>query len=144
MLRPLEPVKHYVRMLEWDRLVKGRNTEMSEFSSWFGKQLERREWNQRDFSGRSGFSSSTISRWITGASIPDATNCDQIADVLGVDRDLVLAIAGHRPPDTPIDPDDPRERVIALIRRARIDQFRADTLEALLREWMRHDSQRNA
>lgn len=110
--------------------------------SWLRRQLKRREWLQSELARRTGLSDSSISQYLSGNRIPDPITCDKIADALGADRDLVLALAGHRPPDTPIDPDDPRERVIALIRRARIDQFRADTLEVLIREWMRHDSQR--
>ena len=51
--------------------------------------------------------------------MPTPLHADLIADVLGVDLDIVLAVAGHRPN---VDPDDPPEiaDLIAMIRKTQM------------------------
>lgn len=67
------------------------------FGVWLRRQLERRDWLQADLVHRGKFSRSAVSDWVNGKRIPDPASCDLIADALGLDRDLVLSIAGHRP-----------------------------------------------
>ena len=67
------------------------------FAAWLDSQLRRREWSATTFAKKIGKPQGTVSRWLTGARIPDPDSCDRIADVLFVDPDEVLVIAGHRP-----------------------------------------------
>lgn len=60
--------------------------------------------------------------------MPDPPLCDVIADVLGLDVDDVLTIAGHRPSVVAIPPDDPRRELHALV--DRID-WRSDRFEVV-------------
>ena len=77
------------------------------FAEWMNRELLRRDWNQSDLVRRTGLSSSTLSRFATGKRIPSPKQADLIADVLGVDLDTVLAVAGHRPNPDPDDPPKP-------------------------------------
>lgn len=56
-----------------------------------------------------------MSAWINDRRRPDTASCDRIADVLFLDVDEVLAVAGHRPPDIGIDPDSATARLMPLI-----------------------------
>lgn len=87
------------------------------FPGWLRRQLDRREWTQADFARRLDLSPAVVSRWITGRRIPDPRYCDLIADALGVDLDLVLFHAGHRPLTDPPPPDDPRADLHGLVDR---------------------------
>lgn len=49
--------------------------------------------------------------------IPGPKSLDSLADVLGVDVDHLLALAGHRPPTFEVDPDSPEGQLIPYIRR---------------------------
>lgn len=101
------------------------------FAEWMNRELLRRDWNQSDLVRRTGLSSSTLSRFATGKRIPSPKQADLIADVLGVDLDTVLAVAGHRPNP---DPDDPPEvaDLIALLRRIRMDRRKEAMIRANL------------
>ena len=73
------------------------------FPVWLGRQLQRRGWSQADFSRELSkaagkrISTGLVSNWLSGARRPSSASCELIADVLFVDVDEVLAIAGHRP-----------------------------------------------
>jgi hypothetical protein len=71
--------------------------------------------------------------------LPDPAGCDLIADVLGVDRDEVLAIAGHRPRDEELAPDDPRRDLFALMKRIKWNDERTGTMRAMLEYWRADD-----
>jgi transcriptional regulator with XRE-family HTH domain len=111
----------------------------NEFGEWLRKQLQRREWSQADFVRRGQFSRTAVSDWILGKRIPDPRSSDLIADVLGVDRDEVLALAGHREPDEPIEADDPRRELLTLVRMLRVTPDRAVGLRHLIRGWIDED-----
>lgn len=116
------------------------------FGAWLESQLLRREWSRSDFARRLGTRPATVSRWILGVRTPDPESCEKIADVLFVDVDEVLAIAGHRPrlPQDELerwqsvlrpylrrlDPANP-EHVMALVAAAeqqiRVEELRAGT-----------------
>jgi len=76
--------------------------------------------NQTEFAHKVGTSTGTVSMWVMGKRIPDPASCDRIADALGIDLDIVLYQAGHRPqatpPSTP-DPSDPRTEILRLVKR---------------------------
>lgn len=108
--------------------------------AWIARQLERREWTAAELSRRLGVSSGRVSEWTTGKSRPTSASCLRLADVFDADPDEVLALAGHRVALAPIDPDEARGRVVALLRRVDLDRHgRAEQLETLLRGWIRYD-----
>src|SRR5919112_753126 len=76
------------------------------FVEWLRGQLRRRGWNAAELGRRLQVPSGTISRWMTGERQPSSRSCDLLADVLGVDLDLVLTLAGHRPEAAVHQPDD--------------------------------------
>lgn len=112
------------------------------FGLWFSRQLKHRGMSQADFHHKSGVARSTVSAWARGMRVPDPLNCDTIADVLGVQLDLVLFMAGHRPNIDEIDPNDPRVGLIAKLERVRIDgekYWRVRTLDRLLSDMINED-----
>ncbi len=83
--------------------------------------------------------SGTISRWLRGERQPSTRSCDLIADVFGVDVDLVLTLAGHRPQPGVAQPDDPRTELIAMLNRVQLTPDRLAGLEGTLRAWIEID-----
>jgi transcriptional regulator with XRE-family HTH domain len=110
-----------------------------EFSTWFKRHLRTNDWTQADFARKTGIATGTISNWARGYRVPDPPSCDLIADILGIDRDKVLALAGHRPLDLELAPDDPRRDLKALIDRVAWDEERVDTVRGMLGRWYDHD-----
>ena len=87
------------------------------FGPWLRKRIVARRMNQSEFAEKVGTSTGTVSMWVTGKRIPDPSSCDRIADALGVDLDIVLFQAGHRPQTEPIDPDDPKNDIMGMVER---------------------------
>ena len=83
-----------------------------DLASWIRRQLARNEWNAADLSRRLGISPGRVSEWLSGKRRPNPSR-RRLADVFNVDPDDVLALVGHRVPDEPLPPDDPRSRIIA-------------------------------
>jgi transcriptional regulator with XRE-family HTH domain len=106
---------------------------------WIRRQLARREWTAADLSRRTGVGTGRISEWMSGQRRPNPTSCIALAEAFGVDADDVLAIAGHRIPVEPVDPDDPRRRIDSLLRRVRLTPDRARTIEAILQTYLETD-----
>lgn len=92
-----------------------RNT----FGLWLARQIDRRELTRPQFARAINKTPARISEWITGARVPGPKSCDLIADALGIDLDLVLFQAGHRPQTQPTDPDDPKLMIYGLVNRVR-------------------------
>ena len=46
---------------------------------------------------KAGLSKSSISAYVNGERVPDPASCDRIADAVGINLDVVLSQAGHRP-----------------------------------------------
>ena len=109
-----------------------------EFAAWLRRQLARRDWTQADFARAAGLPTGTVSRWVRGERVPTPLHADLIADVLGVDLDIVLAVAGHRPN---VDPDDPPEiaDLIAMIRKTQMHPDRVAGLRSMLDGWQSRD-----
>jgi len=108
------------------------------FGGWLKRQLQRREWSQAKFARQGNFSPSSVSAWINNERVPDPGSCDLIADALGLDRDLVLAIAGHRPVE---DDDSPLVReFIAKVRRVDWNvEGRAGMFDTIVGKWIDDD-----
>ena len=109
------------------------------FVEWLRGQLRRRGWNAAELARRLQVPSGTISRWMTGERQPSPRSCDLLADVLGVDLDLVLALAGHRPGPEVTAPDDQRAAIIALLERINLTADRAAGLQGTLSSWLELD-----
>jgi len=110
-----------------------------QFSAWVRQQLRRRQWNDAELARQLDMPSGTVSRWMRGERQPSTRSCDLIADVFGVDVDLVLTLAGHRPQPGVAQPDDPRTELIAMLNRVQLTPDRLAGLEGTLRAWLEID-----
>lgn len=106
------------------------------FASWMRSQLKRNDWTAADLARRVSISPGRISEWLSGKRQPSSASCLRLADAFGADPDYVLALAGHRTPAEPLPPDDPRSRIIALVKRVQMTPQQAEGLEAMLRVWL--------
>lgn len=111
----------------------------SGFGRWLQYQLDRRGWTQAEFARVGKFRTSTISNWVRGERIPDPASCDLIADVLGLDIDVVLAAAGHRPNIEDVDVNSVEAEMVGLVRRIHWTEERAATIRLVLRQWLEMD-----
>lgn len=102
------------------------------FGQWLARQLVRREWSGADLSRRLGTGTSTVSMWIRDVRNPSPASSERIADALGVDRDVVLSLAGHRPLDEEVDPDSPAGRIHSLVDRIEWTDEKVIAIEGLL------------
>jgi transcriptional regulator with XRE-family HTH domain len=116
--------------------VEALDAEHLPFPGWLVDQLRQRGWRAVELARRLGVPSGTVSRWLSGERTPTARSCDRLAEILGVDADLVLTTAGHRPASRPIPPSDSRDRIITLIERLDMSPAQAAGLEAMLRAWL--------
>ncbi len=102
------------------------------FGEWLGLQLDRREWSGADLARRLGVANGNVSRWLRDERKPSSATVDRIADVLGIDVDIALTYAGHRPSGAlQIDPDGPTARLRPLIEKVNWSAYpgRLETLE---------------
>jgi len=76
---------------------------------------------------------------MTGERQPSSRSCYLLADVLGVDLDMVLTLVGHRPGPETIAPDDQRATIIALLERINLTPDRAAGLQGTLTSWLELD-----
>lgn len=81
--------------------MDARDERKRRFSAWFQKALAGQELSQADFTARlqrsyPAVTSGLVSRWYNGETLPTAESILRIADVLGVDADWLLAVAGYR------------------------------------------------
>ena len=119
--------------------VEASGWQHERFVEWLRGQLRRRGWNAAELARRLHVPSGTISRWMTGERQPSSRSCDLLADVLGVDLDLVLTLAGHRPGPEDLAPDDQRATIIALLERINLTPDRAAGLLGTLTSWLELD-----
>lgn len=73
--------------------------ERTPFGEWLLDQINRHDppWSYRSLAAKVGVHASTIGHWVSGRALPESDNAISLADALGVDRDWVLELAGHRP-----------------------------------------------
>jgi transcriptional regulator with XRE-family HTH domain len=110
-----------------------------EFGRWLQAQMRRRDWSQADLAQQVKASTGAVSMWARGLRKPDPDSCERIADALGLDVDLVLTMAGHRPPSYETDPNDPKELTIQRLRRLKWDRARNVTLAGIIDAWEKED-----
>lgn len=80
-------------------------------ADWLFDHLNETEWSYRALARKIGVHPSTVGHWVAGRSIPEPPNIIKLADVFGESRDMLLALAGHRPEDA--EPDEVmRERAM--------------------------------
>lgn len=76
------------------------------FADWLRAEMDRRGITITELARRMEAGTGPVSRWVTGSRIPSPAMCVRIADAMALDRDIVLAQAGHRPnvrPSTIVD-----------------------------------------
>ena len=98
---------------------------MSELGAWLQRELDRRDMRPADFARLAGVNPSLVTRWLHGTK-PSPESCDLIADVLGVDLDLVLGLAGHRANVDELEPDDPVLQLRTLVGRIEWEHHQAE------------------
>jgi transcriptional regulator with XRE-family HTH domain len=119
--------------------MEGEKADNRAFANWVRGQLRRRQWNDAELARRLGVPNGTVSRWMTGERRPNPQSCDRVADLLGADVDMVLTLAGHRPAPAPVDPQDERAGLIAMLNRVDLTPDRLAGLEATLLAWLELD-----
>lgn len=87
------------------------------FGPWLKKRLISKDLTESEFARLLDRPASMVNRWVRGERIPSTQSCDLIADALGLDLDMVLWQAGHRPPTKELDPEDPRIEIHGLVDR---------------------------
>lgn len=80
--------------------------------------------------------------WLHNQRTPSTSSSDKIADVLGVDADLVLAMAGHRPLDDEIDPESVAARIMSLVARVHWNDDRIAAIEGPLQAFIDADKRK--
>ena len=109
------------------------------FGKWLGRQLVRRHWSGADLSRQLGTGTSTVSMWLRDVRTPSPASSERIADALGVDRDVVLALTGHRTLDEEVDPDSPAGRIHSLVDRIEWTDEKVIAIEGLLQMYLEAD-----
>ena len=59
--------------------------------------MRRRRRLRSQLAGDLGVSHATVSRWLSGADIPNTKSCHKLAEYSGVPLEKVLSIVGHLP-----------------------------------------------
>ncbi len=109
--------------------MEGENPGPS-YSGWMLEEMRRREWRQADFARAAGVDVSMVSRWLQGRR-PDPESLARVAGTLGVDLDVLLTLAGHRP--RALRDDDPRvATLVAKVRQVTWTPERFLIVDALL------------
>ena len=67
----------------------------AEFIRWLKQELARRRWNQSELARRMDVLPSAVSKWMSLEWRPDSNNCLRLSNVLGIDADFILELAGH-------------------------------------------------
>jgi transcriptional regulator with XRE-family HTH domain len=109
------------------------------FGPWLRKQLRIRELSESDFARKLKRPPSMVNRWARGVRIPNPASCDLIADVLGIDVDVVLWQAGHRPVAPGLDADDPRIEIHGLVDRVNWTPANLRIIRGVLRSMVEED-----
>src|SRR6185295_9234152 len=110
-----------------------------DIASYIRRQLKRRDWKQADLARESGIGSGRISEWMGGRGTPSPENCIRLAEAFNVDPDDLLALAGHRVPDRPLPPDDPRRELARMLNRIKPSPDRIAILRGILQTYLETD-----
>lgn len=116
------------------------------FRVWLEGELTARDWRPIDLARRLNPEApanvaSSISKWMSGKRQPDTVSCAAIADVLGVDLDMVLSLAEHKPASASVG-DPLIDSIAASLRalpRAQVEMI-STSVRALHDQIVRHRS----
>ncbi len=72
-------------------------TEQAPLISFLEEVMRRRKRLPSQLASDLGFSHATVSRWLSGADIPNTRSCRRLADYSGVPLEKILSIVGHLP-----------------------------------------------
>ena len=87
------------------------------FGKWLSMQIRRRDMSQIALATKAGLSKSSISAYVNGERVPDPASCDRIADALGINLDVVLSQAGHRPQVERVPASDQKLAILGMVDR---------------------------
>ena len=114
------------------------------FRVWLEGELTARDWRPIDLARRLNPEApanvaSSISKWMSGKRQPDTVSCAAIADVLGVDLDMVLALAEHKPASVGDPLIDSIAASLRALPRAQVEMI-STSVRALHDQLVRHRS----
>lgn len=75
------------------------------FETWLRGELDNRNWSQRQFAQKAGFSQAAVSLIFSGKRKPGVDICNAIAKVFGLPAEAVYRRAGILPSNNDINPD---------------------------------------
>lgn len=64
------------------------------FNKYLNKQLHKRDWTQRELSGKLGIHESLVSRWLKGERVPTLPNIIKMAKLFNTTTDEILSVMG--------------------------------------------------
>jgi len=73
------------------------NTEEVPLVSFLKEVMRRRKRKPSQLAADLGISHATVSRWLSGADIPNTRSCHRLAEYSGVPVEKILSIVGHLP-----------------------------------------------
>lgn len=85
-----------------DTLLSVENEQHS-FAIWLRAACAYRQWEQADLAREAVVSTGLVNAWWHGKKIPGTRSCRKIANALGIDEQVVLAMAGHGSSAAPVD-----------------------------------------
>lgn len=97
---------------------------------WMRAQMDERDWTMADLARRMDVQPSVISRWMRVRQ-PDPESVRRIAAAFGADEDELLALAGHRVRQSPVESAEVGH-LIAMLRRIRLTPDRYWVLNRML------------
>lgn len=65
------------------------------FSKFLKEVMRRRKRKPSQLAADLGISHATVSRWLSGADVPNTSSCQRLADYSGVPVENILSIVGH-------------------------------------------------
>jgi len=74
--------------------------------SFLKEAMRRRKRLPSQLAADLGISHATVSRWLSGADVPNTTSCQKLAEYSGVPIEKILSIVGHLPRLTETVPSD--------------------------------------
>ena len=102
------------------------------FGEWLEAELDDRGLSQSAFARRISSDAGTVSHWVHGRRMPSPESCRKLADALNVNRDSLLALAGHRAMEDTPDPLAPELALMAKIKRIRWTDTQVQLVGGLL------------
>ena len=82
------------------------STEEAPLVSFLKEVMRRRKRLPSQLAADLGVSHATVSRWLSGADIPNTRSCRRLAEYSGVPLEKILSVAGHLPGIAEAGPPD--------------------------------------